>query len=126
MIIDILKEEDGTKADRVATTAVVIGATTTLVVVINKVTEVAQCATISIRVAGQRHTVLIRVLADVSPVTQDGYRPSVDKVLFLLENQRHDDLSIDSFSVEFCLIYIIFEIQDIRILCLDLVTTNND
>lgn len=83
----VAKGEDGTKADRVATTAAVIGATTTSVVVINRVTEVAQCATILIRVADQPHTALIRVLADVSPETQDGYHPSVDKVLFPLENQ---------------------------------------
>jgi len=69
----------------VATTAVVIGAMTTSVVVISKVTEVAQCATTSIRVVDQRHMALIPVPADVSPETQDGYRPSADKVLFLLE-----------------------------------------
>lgn len=83
----IIKEgEVGTKAGRVATTAAVIGAMTTSVVVINRVTEVAQCATISIRVADQRHTALIRVLADANPETQDGYRPSADKVLFLFQN----------------------------------------
>lgn len=79
--IRIKEGEVGTKAGRVATTAAVIGAMTTSVVVINRVTEVAQCATISIRVADQRHTALIRVLADANPETQDGYRPSADKVL---------------------------------------------
>lgn len=94
-----LKEEAGIKADKAATTVVVTGATTTLVAVINRDTGVAQCATTSTRAADQLHTVLIRVLVDVNPEIQDGYRLSADKVLFLLENQGYDDFS------NFCIIY---------------------
>lgn len=107
----VLKEVDGIKAVRVATTAAVIGATTTLAVVISKVTEVAQCATISTQAAGPRHTVLIQVLADASPGIQDGCRPSADKVLFLLENQRYDDYSLNSFSMLCLELYIIYGIN---------------
>jgi len=71
---------DGTKVDRVATTAAVIGAMTTSVVVINRVMAEVQCAIISIRVVDRHHMALIPVLVDVNPETPDGYRPSADKV----------------------------------------------
>lgn len=84
----VIKEEAGTRVDKVVTTAVATGATTTLAVVISRVTAVARCATTSTRAAGQHLTVLIQVPVADSPETRDGYLPSVDKVRFFQSVNR--------------------------------------
>lgn len=76
----ILKVEDGIKADRVVITAVAIGAMTTSVVAISRVTVAVQCAIILTQAVGQHRTALIRVLAAGNQETRDGCHPSVDKV----------------------------------------------
>lgn len=75
-----LKEADGIRADKVATTVAATGATITLVVVTSKAMAVVQCAITSTREADRRRTASIRVLAVGSLAIRDGYRLSVDKV----------------------------------------------
>lgn len=77
--------EAGTRADRAVITAVAIGVTTTLAVVINRDTVVARCATTSTRAADRHPTAPIQVLAADNPAIRDGYHPSADKVTFHLQ-----------------------------------------
>lgn len=84
----MVKEEDGTKADKVVIIAVAIGATTTSVVAINRDMAVVLYATTSTRAADRRPTVPIQVLAADNLATQDGYRPLVDKVALHFQKSR--------------------------------------
>lgn len=76
----MIKEEDGTRADKAVIIAVVIGATTISAVVINRDMAVVLYATISIRVVDRHPMALIRALAVDNLATRDGYRLLVDKV----------------------------------------------
>jgi len=72
--------EDGIKVDKAVITAVVIGAMTTSVVVISRVTVVDQCEITLTQAVDQHHMALIRVLAADNREIRDGCHLSVDKV----------------------------------------------
>lgn len=81
----MVKEEDGTRADKVVIIAVEIGATTILAVAINRDTAVVLYVTTSTRAVDQRPMAPIQVLAAANLAIRDGYRPLVDKVALLFQ-----------------------------------------